>query len=222
MITFAVFVWFCMKYIWPPLMAALEERNARISEGLAAAQRGQQDLEDAQARVSDSLNDAKQQAQEIINQAQKRANEIVDEAKDSARDEADKIKVAATADIDQQINSAREELRKEVSSIALAGAAQILKREVDAKAGYPDLGFRTWLTLIPLPDPTPEQYSNWRRMKANCNSGRITWSWQRRLPLTPICRLPSSNRQYSPVNWRHCSGRWLRLPAWRLIRISTT
>jgi len=134
MITFAVFVWFCMKYIWPPLMAALEERNARISEGLAAAQRGQQDLEDAQSKVGESLNDAKQQAQEIINQAQKRANEIVDEAKDAARDEADKIKVAATADIDQQVNSAREHLRKEVSSIALAGAEQILKREVDAKA----------------------------------------------------------------------------------------
>jgi F-type H+-transporting ATPase subunit b len=132
-ITFIVFVWFCMKYIWPPLMAALDERNARISEGLAAAQRGQQDLVDAQAKVSDSLNDAKQQAQEIINQAQKRANEIVDEAKGAARDEADKIKVAASADIDQQINSAREELRKEVSSIALAGAEQILKREVDAK-----------------------------------------------------------------------------------------
>lgn len=133
-ITFIVFVWFCMKYIWPPLMAALEDRNARISEGLAAAQRGQQDLEEAQAKVSDSLKDAKQQAQEIINQAQKRANEIVDEAKDAAREEAEKIKAAATADIDQQINSARDELRKEVSSIALAGAGQILKREVDARA----------------------------------------------------------------------------------------
>jgi F-type H+-transporting ATPase subunit b len=132
-ITFIVFVWFCMKYIWPPLMAALEQRNARISEGLAAAQRGQQDLVDAQAKVGASLNDAKQQAQEIINQAQKRANEIVDEAKGSAREEAEKIKTAASADIDQQINSAREELRKEVSSIALAGAAQILHREIDAK-----------------------------------------------------------------------------------------
>jgi len=132
MITFAVFVWICMKYIWPPIMGILEERNARISEGLAAAQRGQQDLEDAQTKVGESLNDAKQQAQEIINQAQKRANEIVDEAKDAARDEADKIKTAATADIDQQVNSAREHLRKEVSSIALAGAEQILKREVDA------------------------------------------------------------------------------------------
>jgi F-type H+-transporting ATPase subunit b len=133
-ITFIVFVWFCMKYIWPPLMAALEERNARISEGLAAAERGQQDLEEAQVKVSDSLKEAKQQAQEIINQAQKRANEIVDEAKGAAREEAEKIKIAATADIDQQINSARDDLRKEVSSIALAGAAQILKREVDAKA----------------------------------------------------------------------------------------
>ncbi|MCP4470939.1 MAG: F0F1 ATP synthase subunit B [Gammaproteobacteria bacterium] len=133
-ITFAVFVWFCMKYIWPPLMAALDERNARISEGLAAAQRGQQDLEDAQAKVGESLGEAKQQAQEIINQAQKRANEIVDEAKDSARDEADKIKAAASADIAQQITAAREHLRKEVSAIALAGTQQILKREVDAKA----------------------------------------------------------------------------------------
>jgi F-type H+-transporting ATPase subunit b len=132
-ITFIVFVWICMKYIWPPLMGILEERTAKISEGLAAAQRGQQDLEEAQTKVGESLNDAKQQAQEIINQGQKRANEIVDEAKDAARDEADKIKTAATADIDQQISSAREHLRKEVSVIALAGAEQILKREVDAK-----------------------------------------------------------------------------------------
>ena len=131
-ITFIVFVWFCMKYIWPPLLAVLEERNARISDGLAAAEQGQKDLEDAQSKVSDSLKDAKQQAQEIINQAQKRANEIVDESKDTARDEAEKIKVAASSDIDQQVNSAREQLRKEVSGIALAGAGQILKREIDA------------------------------------------------------------------------------------------
>jgi len=132
-ITFLVFVWFCMKYIWPPLMAALEERNARISDGLAAAEQGQKDLEDAQSKVSDSQKDAKQQAQEIINQAQKRANEIVDESKDIAREEAEKIKIVASSDIDQQINSAREQLRKEVSGIALAGAEQILKREIDSK-----------------------------------------------------------------------------------------
>ena len=131
-ITFIVFVWFCMKYVWPMLITKMDERYARISEGLAAAERGQKDLEEAQSKVSDSLKDAKQQAQEIINQAQKRANEIVDEAKDIARDEAEKIKVAASSDIDQQINSAREQLRKEVSGIALVGASQILKREVDA------------------------------------------------------------------------------------------
>ncbi len=131
-ITFLVFVWFCMKYVWPPLMAALEERNARITEGLVAAERGQKDLEEAKSKIGDNLNEAKQQAQEIINQAQKRANEIVDGAKDIAREEADKIKNSATADIDQQVNSAREQLRKEVSVIALAGAEQILKREVNA------------------------------------------------------------------------------------------
>ncbi|MGK0398541.1 MAG: F-type H+-transporting ATPase subunit b [Gammaproteobacteria bacterium] len=132
-IAFAVFVWFCMKYIWPPLIAALEERNARISEGLAAAQRGQKNLEEAQAKVSDSLKDAKQQAQEIINQAQKRATEIVDEAKDTAREEADRIKSMAKTDIEQQVNSAKDELRKEVSLIALAGVEKILGREVNAK-----------------------------------------------------------------------------------------
>ena len=134
MITFAIFVWICMKYIWPPLMNALEQRNARISEGLAAAERGQKDLDEARVKVTESLNDAKQQAQEIINQAQKRANEIVDEAKGSAREEADKIKAAASVDIDQQITAAREQLRKEVSTIAIQGAQKILKREVDAKA----------------------------------------------------------------------------------------
>ena len=132
-ITFLVFVWFCMKFIWPMLLTKMQERETRIVDGLAAAEQGQKDLEDAQSKVSDSLNDAKQQAQEIINQAQKRANEIVDESKDTAREEAEKIKVAASSDIDQQINSAREQLRKEVSSIALAGAEQILKREIDAK-----------------------------------------------------------------------------------------
>ena len=95
-IAFAVFVWLCMKFVWPPLIAALEERNARITEGLAAAERGQKDLEEAQSKVkrqSDKM--PKQQAQEIISQAQKRANEIVDGAKDVAREEADKIKTVS-------------------------------------------------------------------------------------------------------------------------------
>ena len=89
-ITFIVFVWFCMKYIWPPLMSALEARKARIADGLAAAERGQKDLELAQQKVSSNLKEAKQQAQDIINQAHKRANEMVDEAKETAREEAEK------------------------------------------------------------------------------------------------------------------------------------
>jgi len=132
-ITFIIFVWFCMKFIWPMLLTIMQERETRIVDGLAAAEQGHKDLDQAQTKVSESLKDAKQQAQEIINQAQKRANEIVDESKGTAREEAEKIKIAASSDIDQQINSAREQLRKEVSGIALAGAEQILKREVDAK-----------------------------------------------------------------------------------------
>ncbi len=133
-ITFIVFVWFCMKYIWPPLMAALEARKTRIADGLAAAERGQKDLELAKSRIGDNLKEAKAQAQDIINQAHRRANEMVDEAKEAAREEAEKIKAAATSDIDQQINAAREQLRKEVSGIALAGAEQILQREINAEA----------------------------------------------------------------------------------------
>lgn len=133
-ITFLVFVWFCMKYVWPPLMQALEERQAKIADGLAAAEKGQKELEEAKAKVGDDLKVAKAQAQEIINQAQKRANEIVDEAKGAARTEADKIKASAEAEIEQSINGAKEQLRKEVSVIALSGAERILKKEIDAKA----------------------------------------------------------------------------------------
>jgi len=133
-ITFLVFVWFCMKYVWPPLMQALEERQAKIADGLAAAERGQQDLEKAKAQVGDDMKVAKVQAQEIINQAQKRASEIVDEAKGTARTEADKIKASAEAEMEQSMNSAKEQLRKDVSVIALSGAERILKKEIDAKA----------------------------------------------------------------------------------------
>jgi len=134
MITFAVFVWFCMKYVWPPLMAALEERKTRIADGLAAAERGKKDLELAKSRASEDLKEAKQQAQEIIAQAQKRASEIIDEAKGQAEQEAEKIKTAASADIDQQLNAAREQLRKQVAAIAVAGAEKIIEREIDADA----------------------------------------------------------------------------------------
>jgi len=122
-IAFIVFVWFCMKYVWPPIMNALNERKQKIADGLAAAERG----------AHEQLHEAKQQAQEIIAQAQKRANEIVDEAKENARAEGERILNAARAEIDQAVNQAREQLRAEVVQLAVAGASRVLKREIDGE-----------------------------------------------------------------------------------------
>lgn len=133
-ITFLVFVWFCMKFVWPPIMNALEQRKKMIADGLAAAERGAHEQELAEKRATEVLHEAKQQAQDIIAQSQKRGSEIVDEAKNTARDEAQRILTAANAEIEQEANRAREELRGQVASLAIAGASKVLKREVDAAA----------------------------------------------------------------------------------------
>ena len=133
-ITFIFFVWFVMKFVWPPLVAALEERKAKIADGLAAAEKGKHDGELAKQRVLDTLKDAKAQAQDIINLAEKRASEIVEESKDNARVEGERILAAANAEIEQEVNRAREQLRGQVVSLAVAGAGKVLKREVDEKA----------------------------------------------------------------------------------------
>ena len=133
-ITFAVFVWFCYAYVWPPLVNALAERKKKIADGLAAAERGQHEQELAVKKAAERLKEAKGQAAEILAQAQKRANEIVDEAKDDARSEADRIKAGANAEIEQEVNRAREQLRQEVVSLAISGAEKVLKREVDKDA----------------------------------------------------------------------------------------
>jgi len=130
-ITFFVFVWFCMKYIWPPLMNALNERKKHIADGLAAAERGQHEQKLAQDRAVETLRDSKTQAGEVINQAQKRAGDIIEEAKGDSRTEAERILIAARAEIDQEVNRAREELRKQVAALALAGAGKVLEREID-------------------------------------------------------------------------------------------
>ncbi len=130
-ITFAIFVWFCYAYVWPPLVAALAERQKKIADGLAAAERGQHEQELAKKRAVEHLKEAKGKASDIITQAQKRANEIVDEAKDDARTEAERIKAGANAEIEQEVNRAREHLRQEVVTLAISGAEKILKREVD-------------------------------------------------------------------------------------------
>jgi len=133
-IVFFIFVWFVMKYIWPPLTAALEERKKTIADGLAAAERGKHEQEEAEKAASMHIREAKGQAADILAQAQKRAGEIVDEAKQDAREEAERIKTAATAEIDQEVNRAKEHLRQQVASIAIAGAEKVLKREIDEKA----------------------------------------------------------------------------------------
>ena len=132
MIAFAIFVWFTKKFVWTPIIAALEERKGKIADGLAAAERGQHEQELAKERAAESLRDAKAQAAEIVNQAQKRASEIVDEAKDNARSEGDRLLTAAQAEIEQEANRAREELRTKVSELAVSGAEKILRREINA------------------------------------------------------------------------------------------
>jgi len=133
-ISFAIFVWFCLKYVWPPILKALEERETRIADGLAAAERGKHELELAAQRSAEAMREGKDKAQDFISQAQKRADEIVEAAKLTAREEAEKIKIAARAEIDQDRNRARDELRSRVAHLAIAGAEQILLREVDETA----------------------------------------------------------------------------------------
>ena len=134
MIAFVVFVWFCMRFIWPPLTKALEDRRRTIADGLAAAERGQREQELGEKKALDTIKKAKQQAAEVITLAEKRATEIAEAAKQHAKSEAERIIAAAHADIEQEINRAKEQLRAAVSQLAVAGAARILEQEVDAKA----------------------------------------------------------------------------------------
>lgn len=134
MLSFAILVWFTMKFIWPPLNAALEERQKKIAEGLAAADRSQKDLAVAQEKVNEALKDARIKANEIIDQAHTRANQIVDAAKNEAIAEANRQKAIAEAEIEAAATRAREDLRKQVSTLAVTGAEKLLKREIDANA----------------------------------------------------------------------------------------
>jgi len=133
-IAMVVFVWFCMKFIWPPIMTAIEERQTQIADGLAAAARGQQDLETAEAEASRIVDEARKQASGILDQAHARANEIVSEGKAEGVKERERQLAAAKAEIEQETNRAREELRGQVSAIAIASAEKILNREIDGKS----------------------------------------------------------------------------------------
>ena len=133
-IAFAIFIAFCMKYVWPPIMQALEERTKKIADGLAAAERGRHEQELAEKRAQQVIHEAKEQANDIISQAQRRGNDIVDESTESARVEGERILTTAQAEIEQEANRAKDELRGQVGTIALVGAAKILNREIDDKA----------------------------------------------------------------------------------------
>jgi F-type H+-transporting ATPase subunit b len=135
-----VFVWFCMKKIWPPILEAIEERQAKIAEGLAAAESGKEKLVEAEASAADIIAEAKRQASTILDQANARANEIVAEGKADGVKERERQLTAAKAEIEQETNRAREELRGQVSAIAVASAEKILEREIDGATHQDILG----------------------------------------------------------------------------------
>jgi F-type H+-transporting ATPase subunit b len=134
LIAFAVFVWFCMKYVWPPLMKAIEDRQKTIADGLAASERANKDLELAQAKATEQLKEAKTQAAEIVEQAKKRANQLVDEETQRGHAEREKIIASGYAEIEAERNRVKEDLRKQVAVLAISGAEKILAREIDAQA----------------------------------------------------------------------------------------
>ncbi|MDJ0807380.1 MAG: F0F1 ATP synthase subunit B [Gammaproteobacteria bacterium] len=134
LLSFVVFVWFTMKFVWTPIMGALENRKKEIAAGLAAAERGQHEQELAKERAKGVLHEAKAQAAEIVSQAQKRAAEIIDEAKNNARTEGERILTAAQAEVEQEANRAREQLREKVGQLAISGAEKILRKEINAEA----------------------------------------------------------------------------------------
>jgi F-type H+-transporting ATPase subunit b len=131
-ITFAFFVWFTMKFVWPPIMTALKERKKQIADGLAAGEKGKHDLELAQQRAIGVIKEAKEKASEIINHAERRAGEIADEAKVHAKQEADRIIAGAQTEIEQETNRAREALRAQMSGLVVSAASKVLSKEIDA------------------------------------------------------------------------------------------
>jgi len=133
-IAFAVFVWFCMKYVWPPLLAAIEDRQKKIADGLTQAERAGKDLELAQAKATEKLKEAKAQAAVIIEQANKRRAQIIEKARSEGETERQKIITQGETEVEAELNRAREELRQQVSKLAIAGAEKIIKRSIDKEA----------------------------------------------------------------------------------------
>jgi F-type H+-transporting ATPase subunit b len=133
-IAFALFIWFTVRFVWPPLLAAIEARQKQIADGLAAGEQGRKSLEVLQRQGEEAIAEARARAAEIVSQAEKRAAQMVEEAKGAAKDEGAREKAAAKAEIGQEVQRARELLREQVAALAVAGAEKILRREVDARS----------------------------------------------------------------------------------------
>ncbi len=133
-VAFALFIWFTVKFVWPPLLRAIETRQKQIADGLAAGEQGKKSLELSSKQAEQAIQEARTRAAEIVGQAEKRGSQVVEEAKVAAKAEGDREKAAAKADIQQEAQRAREQLREQVAALAVAGAEKILRREVDAKA----------------------------------------------------------------------------------------
>jgi F-type H+-transporting ATPase subunit b len=133
-LVFAAFIWFTVKFVWPPLLRAIETRQKTIADGLAAAEQGRKALEVSTKQADESISQARSRAAEVITQAERRAAQMIEEARNAAKEEGNREKAAAKAEIEQQVTRAREQLRDQVASLAVAGAEKILRREVDAKA----------------------------------------------------------------------------------------
>tara|TARA_R110000823_G_scaffold305771_1_gene427971 strand:+ start:18571 stop:19041 length:471 start_codon:yes stop_codon:yes gene_type:complete len=134
LLAFVGFVVFCMKYVWPPIIAAMAEREQKIADGLAAADRANHDLELAQEKAVERLKEAKEEAAGIIESANKRASQLIEEAKEAAVVEAERVKSSARAEIEQDTNRAREALRSQVATLSLAGAEKVLGAAIDREA----------------------------------------------------------------------------------------
>jgi F-type H+-transporting ATPase subunit b len=133
-LAFALFIWFCAKFVWPPLMRAIETRQKQIADGLAEAERGRSSLADAQKQTESILKDARERAHDIVSAAEKTANQRIEESKTTAKTEGDRLLAAAKAQIEQEVHAAKQALREQVAALAVSGAEKILRREVDAKA----------------------------------------------------------------------------------------
>jgi len=133
-LSFAAFIWFTVKFVWPPMLRMIETRQKTIADGLAAAEKGRAALETSTKQADEEIKRARDRAAEIILQAEKRTAQMIDEAKNAAKEEGNREKAAAKAEIAQEVTRAREQLRDRVASLAVAGAEKILRREVDAKA----------------------------------------------------------------------------------------